>query len=81
MTSHALAGLLLSNPDLPIAVHADGSTWISMAHGHGEVRVAVLESYAGKHIIIGNMSHINLNPPNWFISKILAGTPEEFGKR
>lgn len=79
MTSHELAQVLLDAPDLPIATHTDNHTWISKAHSGGEVRVAILESYAGQHIIIGNMSTKNLNPPNWVISKILVGEPLEFG--
>lgn len=81
VTSHELARLLLTMPDLPVATHAMNQTYISAAHriSHGSLKIGILESYAGQHIIIGDISKRNLNRPNWGVSQMLHGeAPEEW---
>ena len=81
MKSHDLARLLLNFPDLPIAVHALNHTYLSAANqlSHGPIKVGMLNSYAGDHIVIGNISKKNINPPNYSISKMLHGeAPDEW---
>lgn len=68
MTSHELARLLLTLPDLPVATHADNHTAID-----DTLDVCHLETYAGPQILIGNPSRKLLNPPNWYITKIYHG--------
>lgn len=64
-------------PDMPVATHANNHTYASDpgADGetHGACRVAILDHYAGDHVVIGNMSSEDLNPPNWFVSEWLDG--------
>lgn len=76
MTSHQLARILLSEPDLPVATHADNNT----AH-RDEIRVGILHQNDGDRIVIGNMSKKNLNRPNWYITRMITGDlPEEWPK-
>lgn len=75
MNSHELAKLLLSMPDLPVATHANGHTYMSHTdkNSHGQVKIGRLESYGGPHIIIGDISKMNINAPNWYVSEMLYG--------
>lgn len=74
MKSHDLARLLLSYPDLPMASYANGHTYMSAkdSDSHGPMRVGTLETSAGQHIVIGNLSKRMINPPNWWISEALG---------
>jgi len=81
MNSHELAKLLLTLPDLPVATHANNHTYKSGndVNSHGQLKVGLLETYGGQHIVIGNMSRMNINKPNWFISSMLHGeAPQEW---
>lgn len=81
MNAHDLAKLLLDGPNLPIATHTHSHTYMSAAHAgsHGPLKVGLLESYAGQHIVIGNIMRRQINPPNEWISKMLHGdAPEQF---
>lgn len=75
MTTHELARILLKNEDLPIATHANNHTYMSKADAftHGKVRIGVLETYSGPHVVIGNFSRTDLNSPNWYVSKLIHG--------
>ncbi len=61
MTSHELARLLLTMPDLPVATHAHGHTYLSddQAASHGRIAIGV---YRGKHIGIGDFGSHELQP-------------------
>lgn len=75
--SHALAKLLLSLPDLPVATHANNHTFAEVSDG--KVSVGLLRHYSGQHIVIGNISKRNLNKPNWYITEMYLGdAPEEW---
>lgn len=79
MTVKELRDILSDLPDdLPIATHANGHDYFSGADGvsHGLLRVALCTHYAGKHVLIGNVSKRQLNPPNWSIEKELDGGPQ-----
>lgn len=80
--SHDLARLLLSLPDLPIAVHANDRTYMSHvdACSHGPLKVGRLENYAERPcIVIGDISKRNINKPNWWVSEMYLGdAPEEW---
>lgn len=78
MTSHDLARLLLTLPDLHVALHVHGHTYMSELNDrtHGPVRVARLETYGSPHVVIGNMGKKAINPPNWYISEWLANPPK-----
>lgn len=75
MKSHALARKLLEMPDLDVAMYANGHVYCSAAdrNTHGLLKIGVLEHYAGQHIVVGNISKMNINKPNWFVSKMLYG--------
>ena len=75
MTSHELARRLLDLPDLPVATHANNETYASQDdHGPcGALKIGLLTHYAGDHIVVGSISKMNLNAPNWFVSKMLHG--------
>lgn len=75
MLSHDLAKLLLEQPNLPIATHANNHTYMSETDRdtHGSVKVGLLETYGGRHIVIGNFFHMDINKPNWFVSKMILG--------
>lgn len=79
ITSHELARILLANVDLPIATHANNHTYISGVDSrtHGSLRVAILETYGGQHILIGNPWRDDINPPNWYISSHLNTSVEQ----
>ena len=57
MTSHELAGVLLKHPDMPVATVAHDNVYMSAAHSfsHGPLQVGLLDSYAGRHVVIGDM--------------------------
>jgi hypothetical protein len=83
VNSHELAKILLAGPDLPVATHAMDSDYLSSlkahGHSHGPLKVGMLESYAGQHVVIGDISRRNLNDENWRISSMSAGdAPEEW---
>lgn len=81
MTSHELARLLLTFPDLPVATHANNHTYMSELdkNSHGPLKIGLLETYGGQHIIVGNISKRNINSLNWHISEMLHGeAPEEW---
>lgn len=82
MTSHELARALLDGPDLPVATYASGNTYMSANDrtSHGPLKVGLLETYAGQHIVIGDISKRRINPPNCWVSAMLVGeAPEEWG--
>lgn len=73
MTAHELARILLAGPDLPVAT--TGHPYLSKAHNvsHGALMVGILQSYAGPHVIIGNMLETlaaNCKPNMWLESVI-----------
>ena len=81
MTAHELAKALLAGPDLPVATHALNHTYMSAtdAQSHGPLKIGVLESYGGQHIVIGNISKRNINKPNWYVSEMIVGeAPDEW---
>jgi len=83
MTAHELARILLNGPNLPVATHANNHDYFSKpsADGisHGKLKVGLAHHYAGDHVIIGNLSKLNLNKPNWYVKKMLHGRcPEEW---
>jgi len=61
--------------EMPIATHANNHEYMSKTDidSHGKCRVALLKSYGGDHVIIGNFSRKELNKPNWYIEKVLDG--------
>lgn len=75
MLSHELARILLENPNLPIATHANNHTYMSEndKYTHGMLKVGILETYKGKHIVIGNFGSLNINKPNWYVSELIRG--------
>ena len=79
-SSHELAKLLLSLPNMPIATHANNHTFMSNGDQCG-FKIGRLESSFGPHIVIGNISKLNINKPNWWISEMYVGkVPEEWEK-
>ncbi len=80
MTSHELARLLLALPDLPVATHAHGHTYMSGSIGVGLVKIGRMRTPIGDHLVLGNITKRNINPPNWYITEMLHGdAPEEWG--
>lgn len=75
MNSHELARRLLTLPDLPVATIANNHVYGSVmdATSHGPLKIARLDTYAGDHIVIGNMWTAELNRPNWFITEMFHG--------
>lgn len=63
------------DPDMPIATHANNHTYMSgiEARTHGPVRVALMDTYGGDHVVIGNISKRQINPPNWFVTAEVDG--------
>lgn len=83
MNSHELARLLLTLPDLPVATHAHNHTYASLedAGSHGPLKVGLLEHCAGQHIVIGDISKLNINYPNWWVVTMFHGdAPQEWGE-
>jgi len=81
MMSHELARILLGLPDLPVATHALNHTFASLNESNGTVKLGILTHCAGDHLVIGDLSRMNLNAPNYFVSKMLVGkAPWEWGE-
>lgn len=79
MTSHDLARLLLTLPDLPVATHANNHTYMSGLRG-APLKVGRLHTYGGDHIVLGNIGKRNINGSNWHVTEMLHGdAPEEWG--
>lgn len=80
MTSHQLARLLLSFPDLPVATHSHNRTAIPHPSYSEELKVGVLTHHYGEYVVIGNFTKLNLNKPNWYVTKMLTAhaLPEEW---
>lgn len=81
MKSHDLAKLLLTLPNLPVATHAHNHTYSSHgdAGSHGKLKVGLLKHYSGDHIVIGDISKLNINKPNWYVTEMFHGNaPEEW---
>jgi hypothetical protein len=70
MNSHTLAKLLLKLPDFPVATQANSATYMSGINTHGNLKVGLLHTYFGNHIIIGNISKLKLNAPNWYVTEL-----------
>lgn len=88
MTSHELARLLLSKPDVPVATHASNHTHIPPTEeymrrlGFDTIRVGMLNT---GHVCIGNISKRNINGSpkhgGQFIVEMWYGdAPEEWGR-
>ena len=79
MNSHELARLLLTFPDLPVATHAMNNTYASYGNriSHGPLKIGLMHHYSGDHIVIGDISKKQLNPPNWYIKEMLVGDAPE----
>ena len=75
MLSHELATLLLANPNLPIATYALGHTYMSGIdqYAHGPLKLGILETYGGQHIVVGDIPRKKINYPNWWISSAIYG--------
>lgn len=76
-SSHELARLLLSLPDLPVASMANGHVYAGSESAdrrtHGPLVVGLLRHYAGDHIGIGNALRMNINRPNWYLTRLFRG--------
>lgn len=71
MNSHELARFLLQLPDLPVATHANNHDYFSnQLH---KLRIGLAHHYSGQYILIGNFDRRELNPPNWYVEKVLVG--------
>ena len=79
MTSHELARMLLTLPDIPIATHANNHTYMSGIErvSHGALKVGRLHTYGGDHLVIGNISKRNINKPNWYVVEMYVGDATE----
>lgn len=75
ITAHELANYLYQLPDLPIAVHANGSTYMGEMDKktHGPLNIGLLKTSSGKHIVIGNFEKYAINKPNWYVTKLYVG--------
>ena len=83
MKTHDLAKLLLTLPDLPVATFALNHTYMSGIDStcHGPLKVGRLRTCGGDHIVIGNISKKQINPPNWYVAEMIHGeAPEEWGE-
>ena len=82
MKSHELARILLEQPNLPVATHANNHTYSSEQYSdyNSKLKVGILEHGNGpQHIVIGNLSKRNLNKPNYYVSQMILGdAPEEW---
>lgn len=76
ISSHELAKILLAQPNMPVATHANNHTYAG--HGdrdsHGPLKVGILHHYSGQHIVIGNISKKQINPPNWYVVDMIHGS-------
>jgi hypothetical protein len=75
MLSHELAAILLASPNLPIATHANNHTYMSSvdAVSHGTLKVGLLHTYGGNHIVVGDISKRDINGANWYITDMIHG--------
>lgn len=74
MTVRELIDILKKcDQDLPVATHANNHTF---ADTHYDMRVGFLHQYDGDFVCIGNMSKMNLNEPNWYLTRMLDGKRE-----
>lgn len=72
MTSHELANLLLTLPNLPVGTFANNHTYVAADRKtHGPLKVGLLKHYVGQHILIGNFFRLDINAPNWFVTEVL----------
>jgi len=81
MLSHDLAKILLDNPNLPIATHANNHTYSSGRDNRAFplCNVGIYAECSGEHIIIGNISKRNINGVNGHITSMISGdVPEEW---
>ena len=81
MNSHELARILLEQPDMPVATHSNNHTYSSKGDActHGKLKIGLLKHYSGDHIVIGNISKMNINKPNWYVEKMIHGdAPKEW---
>lgn len=81
MNSHELARRLLELPDLPVATHALNHTYMAglQERTHGGLKVGLLHTYGGDHIVIGDIGRKNLNHPNWYVKTMYIGSaPEDY---
>ncbi len=62
------------DPDLPIATHANNHTF--MVTTNGSLRVGLLHTYAGDHVVIGNISKLDINGRNYHVAELLDGGPD-----
>lgn len=62
MTAHELARELLAGPDLPVATHAKGHTYLSRADrgSHGPLKVGVFNAgvLRGSYVMVGDRSTV-----------------------
>lgn len=73
-SSHELARLLLTLPDMPVATHANNHTFVSAEIGR--FRIGKLETPFGPHLVIGNMTQLNINYPALYVSQVYDGGVE-----
>lgn len=79
MLSHDLARILLANPNLPIATHANNHTYSSNDNKVSKCKVGIYAECSGEHIIVGNVSKRNINGSNGHITSMIYGeAPEEW---
>lgn len=81
MNSHELARILLANPDLPIATHANNHTFTNSPR-YDATRVGVMLYGGSSHILIGNFSRKRINHPSEVVTEMIHGdVPEDWGTR
>jgi len=75
MGSHELARLLLTFPDLPIALTVFSHLYCSVNHAesHGKLKIGLLHTYRGDRILLGDISKRQINPPNEYVKEMLLG--------
>ena len=75
MRSHDLAKILLDNPDMNIATFTNNHYYLSKSdsQSHGSINVATVDTYAGQHIMIGNMYRKDIDSENCMIKKDIYG--------
>ena len=75
MNTHELAEYLLELPDLPIATHAMGHTYLSKAdaYSHGELTIALMDTHSDHYIVLGHMLYKNRVGSNETILEVYKG--------
>lgn len=60
---------------LPIATYAMNSIYMAGVDrvSHGRLRVAILHTYGGNHVVIGNLWRRDINRPNWYVVREVDG--------